>query len=97
AVFVFTVALGLLATSSPGLGSRVGLVEYLPDRGLEHVRLAGLGDEGVAAGGAGALGLALEGVAGERDDGDVARAAILLERARGLPAVEPGQREVHDD
>ena len=40
---------------------------------------------------------ALEGVGGERDDRDVPRPLVPLEAPGRLPAVDLGQREVHED
>src|ERR1043165_6817716 len=61
----------------------------------ERVGGAGLGDEPVAAGARGALQLAGAVVRGQRDDRNVRGALVGLQAARGFPAIEHGEAEIH--
>src|SRR5436853_4131410 len=61
----------------------------------ERVGWAGLGDEPVAAGACGALQLAGTVVRCQCDDRNVRGAVVGLQAARGLPAIEHGEAEIH--
>src|SRR5712691_3972294 len=71
--------------------------EHLPDLGHQLLRQARLGDERVTARLDGALGMALHGVARQRDHRDAVRPLIGLEPSGRLPPVHHREREVHDD
>src|SRR4029077_16974626 len=77
-------------SSAGGAGDGADLIE-------QPLRQAWLGDEGIASGIERALAVAGQGVAGQRNDGDVAGTGIVLEAPGRFPAVEAGQREIHDD
>src|SRR5256885_8022494 len=107
AAFLSTVRAGRAAVRREGLGlgaiadvlSRVVrlALQHRCDLFQQALGQARLGDERVAAGIHRALGVAGERVAREGDDGDGPGAIVGLEPPRRLPAVEAGQREVHDD
>jgi hypothetical protein len=67
-------------------------------RKVDHAaRLDGLGQVAVAAGSHGLHPVLLEGVGGQRDDGDGRCMAIGLQPLRRLPAVHLRDRDVHED
>src|SRR3954462_13452568 len=63
----------------------------------DRPRLTGLGEVSVAADFHRLLAIGREGVRGQRDDRYLLRGRIVLEHLGGLPAVDDGDGDIHED